>query len=82
MWLAEVEDDASKVTPETYSTLRWWAHEMSECTKVDPENKSRYDNTVDEVYVERLMRAEDFLDRHGLWKQFLDEDEVIVRKAR
>ena len=55
---------------------------MSECTKVNPENKSRYDNTVDEVYVERLMRAEDFLDRHGLWKQFLDEDEVIVRKAR
>jgi hypothetical protein len=56
-----------------------WGNEMDDCEKVDSDNKWKYYNTSGEIDEEKLTRMVDFLDRHGLWAQFKDEDAVGKR---
>ena len=57
-----------------YSTVSQWIFEMMDCEKVDPENKFRYENTMTEAYAVRVIRLRHFVERHGLWEQFIAED--------
>jgi hypothetical protein len=47
---------------------------MSDCEKVDPENRLRYHNIESELTVEEKMRMEDFLHHHQLWDKFTTAD--------
>lgn len=73
VWFARLEDTDTPMH-ETYLTLPKWSLEMRDCEKVDPQNRSRYRNVRTEISAERVMRGENFLDRHSLWNQFLSED--------
>jgi hypothetical protein len=51
-----------------------WLREMGDCDKVDPNNHSNYHDTEAEITVEDALRMEGFIQRHGLWNKFIDED--------
>jgi len=48
--------------------------EMDACEKVDPPNRLRYYNTPCEMDSEQGERLSHFIIRHGLNKQFMEED--------
>ena len=73
LWISKIEEGDSPRLP-AFTVLTQWSHEMIECGKVDPNNEQRYYNTgseIDEVESNRLLG---FLDRHGLYQKFLEED--------
>jgi hypothetical protein len=73
LWLSSVEQADSPRLP-SYAVLSKWDHEMTDCEKVDPENKWKYYNTGSEIDVIEASRLMDFLHRHGLWEKFKEED--------
>jgi hypothetical protein len=75
LWLSKVEAGEGQAALPEYGVIGKWAYEMSDCMNVDPENKLRYYNTESEIYVEQKGRLRDFIQRHQMWNQFLDEDE-------
>lgn len=76
LWLSEIEanDKDSSVQLPDMSVLHQWLREMNNCITVDPENKTRYYNTVGEIDAEMLLRTESFIRRHALWSKFMGED--------
>jgi hypothetical protein len=72
LWLDKLE--SSDTIPEDFRTLNGWSHEMGECTSVDPENQRRYYNVRGEIQAVMVMRLEAFLERHGLFDKFIEED--------
>jgi hypothetical protein len=77
LWLSELEKDAPKLPD--FNALRKWNHGMTDCEKVDPDNKLRYHNTGGKTDAEEITRMVSFLDRHGLWVQFQAEDKAGKR---
>jgi hypothetical protein len=74
-WMSKLEQPEDKGTADvSYDTLTGWHKEMSKCQVVDPANSERYYNAMGESNAEQLGRMIDFLSRHNLWKEFLDED--------
>jgi len=73
VWVADIEQVDSPRLPK-YSVLSKWSHEMTDCEKVDPDNKGKYYNTGAEIDAMQAIRLMDFLDRHGLWAKFKEED--------
>ena len=76
LWLAEIEEsvqDHSAHLPGIHG-IREWEQEMSDCQKVDPENRLRYYHTERELMVEEKMRMQDFLHHHQLWDKFITAD--------
>jgi len=78
LWMADLEEADSKQLP-TFHVLTKWADEMTDCEKVDPDNKWGYYNTLTEIGAEKRTRLVNFLDRHGLWDKFKQEDEAGKR---
>jgi hypothetical protein len=74
-WMSKLEQPDDKgVDDVSYDTLNGWHKEMSKCEVVDPSNYWKYYNAMGESNAEQLGRMIDFLSRHNLWQQFLDED--------
>jgi len=51
-----------------------WQDEMLQCLAVDPENHLKYSNTQSETEADIELREGDFINRHGLFEQFIAED--------
>jgi hypothetical protein len=75
LWLDKIESDPSANMAD-YVTLNGWTREMLECRSVDPDNQHRYYNVVGEIASVRIVRLERFLDRHGLYDKFIEEDKA------
>ena len=79
LWLAQAEDNVGTnkdgdTLPPSYNTLSEWRREMQNCVDVDPENRRSYSNTESELVVVLKRRLGDFIERHGMWSKFLEED--------
>ena len=72
LWLSQLEDSNFKLP--SYDTVANWHREMIACETVDPGNSFKYYNTQSEIASDKSNRLKHFLDRHGLWKQFEQED--------
>jgi hypothetical protein len=80
LWLDKLERAVDTVPlPEDYRTLVGWTGEMIDCRSVDPENKLRYYNISGELASEKLIRFHHFLERHGLYDKFIEEDKAGKR---
>ena len=73
LWLAELEDN--RVRDVKYFALADWKIEMRKCESADSENRRKYETTESEVLAAQASRQSDFIDRHGLFHQFIVEDE-------
>ena len=51
-----------------------WFLEMQDCISADPENQSRYYNTMIETSNMLNTKLQSYLKRHNLWDQFMAED--------
>jgi hypothetical protein len=71
LWLSNLED--SPKLP-AYDTLTKWEAEMMDCQTVDPDNKAKYYNTLEEASEVAGLRLMNFVTRHNLWAQFYAED--------
>ena len=80
-WLSQLEDDNARAAPD-YVTEFEERKEMAACEEVDPDNRARYYNTVAEIGFDESTRMGDFIQRHGLWKQFIEEDKAGMRPRR
>jgi hypothetical protein len=76
LWSDMLEDSGSLPN---YVTLSGWFHEIFECKSVDPDNRQRYYNVLGEIDSAKVMRLEKFLDRHGLYDKFIEEDKSSKR---
>ncbi len=72
LWLDKLEGSSASLP--NYLTLAGWFHEMHECKSVDPENQRRYYNVCGEISSEQFVRLTGFLERHGLYDKFIEED--------
>lgn len=75
LWLATIEEnnDGSPEIP-AYRVLSKWSYAMSDCEKVDPDNRRKYYNTRAEILATQQSRLLNFIDRHDLYNKFLEED--------
>lgn len=48
--------------------------EMMDCISVDPTHENDYRSVLDATTSVIALRALHFIDRHGLWQRFVDED--------
>jgi hypothetical protein len=74
LWLSKIEADTGRAPLPEYSVIGKWEAEMSDCMDIDPENRVKYYNTSGEIVVEQKGRLRDYMARHQLWADFLDED--------
>jgi len=79
LWFSRVESsvgtfESGDTLSERYGTLSQWRSEMTDCMEVDPENRVKYYNTAGEIFVVTKRRLTDFIERHGLWDKFIEED--------
>jgi hypothetical protein len=74
LWFAWLED-THHLLPR-YPELSAWSNEMMNCMTVDGELSWQYHNVHAEVLAVQMLRLENFVERHGLIKQFLMEDEA------
>jgi hypothetical protein len=77
LWLAKVKGSADALP--NFMTLNSWGREMSECKSVDPDNLLLYYTVSSEIGGAELLRLTDFIDRHGLFDKFLEEDNAGKR---
>ena len=73
LWLTRLESTHG-VEQVTYMQLGDWWHEMRECDASDPVNHDQYYNTTSEIQAAEQLRLIDYLDRHNLLVQFVEED--------
>jgi hypothetical protein len=73
LWLSEVEEGDSPKLP-TVKVLTQWTSEMDDCQKVDRGNRAKYYNTGAEIDAHIGNRYLNFIDRHGMFGQFIAED--------
>jgi|ERR1700678_725033 len=78
LWLSKIEEGDSPRLPK-YDVLSEWDSEMTDCRRVDPNNKWAYYNTGEEIAEVKQTRLVDFVGRHNLWHQFKVEDEAGKR---
>jgi len=74
LWLSKLEGPESGLDDAPFSTLNAWNAELDQCKAVDPQNHFKYYNTTSEITAEQFIRAQHFIDRHGLHDQFIAED--------
>jgi hypothetical protein len=75
LWFTQLED-ATKGSDNlpAIDVIRAQSLEMMKCEDVDPGNRLKYYATESENVVVEKGRMEHFLDRHDMWKKFLEED--------
>jgi hypothetical protein len=78
LWVAKLEDTTAFM-PETMDALTGWTGEMYDCMSVDPENRIRYYNVTGEIWATKGSRFMNFLKRHNLYEQFIEEDKAGKR---
>ncbi len=78
LWLDKLKNTTERM-PEDYRTLHGWSYEMGDCRSVDPENRNPYYNVEGEINALMMIRLLDFLDRHGLYDKFIEEDKAGKR---
>jgi hypothetical protein len=74
LWFSKLEGPESNLDDTTIITLNDWSKEMVQCEAVDPENRFKYGNTSAESVAEKSIREMHFINRHGLYDQFIAED--------
>jgi hypothetical protein len=72
-WLSKLESDHD-LDNVTIPMLQAWQREMSQCRVVDVPNHHKYYNTEMEAAASESTREYNFIKRHGLLSQLLDED--------
>jgi hypothetical protein len=78
LWLSQLETPTGPADVQ-YSTLVKWVDELQKCTVVDPDRASEYENTRNETLFVEATRQSSFIQRHGLFPQFLAEDKAGKR---
>ena len=74
-WMSKLTQADEKGTDDVpFVTLLGWDAEMEKCRAVDPPNRWQYFNVGEEALAAMTMRLRDFMVRHDVWQQFLDED--------
>src|SRR5215831_4094632 len=72
LWLSLVEDANPKLPD--FNTMLDEIREMDACKRVNPGNVYLYMGTESEIAASLSNRYMHFLQRHGLWAKFLEED--------
>jgi hypothetical protein len=74
-WSSKLAQPVGKEADDVmYMTLLGWDAEMDKCQVVDPPNRWQYFNVGEEALAAMAIRQRDFINRHDMWQQFLDED--------
>lgn len=63
----------------SWDTISQWAGEMEECETADPENHAAYHDVRAQILAFKSMRQVDFIVRHDLYDQFIEEDKAGKR---
>jgi hypothetical protein len=75
LWMSKLEQTQPSGTKDvSYNTLQSWIDEMGDCEAVDPDESNRYINVTHETLSEIAIRYRNFLWRHNLEEQFIQED--------
>jgi len=75
LWQDKLQTSDHSTLPD-YMTLDKWFSEMAECRTLDPENVRQYYHTLGDLGFDQASRLEHFVDRHGLFDKFLEEDKA------
>jgi hypothetical protein len=78
LWMSKLEQTQPKPSGTrdvSYKVLQSWIDEMGDCEAVDPDESNRYINVTHETLSEIAIRYRNFLWRHNLEDQFIQEDE-------
>ena len=78
LWQEKLQSFDRSTLPD-YMTLDKWFSEMAKCRTLDPENVRQYYHTLGDLGFDQASRLENFLDRHGLFDKFLEEDKAGKR---
>lgn len=70
IWLTEM----TQSNDQSFSTLGQRFTEMRQCIELDPAHNTRYYNTGSQALYLQALRETDFLTRHNLYDQFIEED--------
>jgi hypothetical protein len=62
-----------------WDIISQWAAEMEECETADPEDRAAYHDVRAEILAFKSMRQLDFIVRHELYDQFIEEDKAGKR---
>ncbi len=76
LWLDEAENSHTHLN---FVNMDGWLMELHDCERVDSNNRFIYHNTESEVIAEQALRMESFIQRHGLWNKFINEDSAGKR---
>jgi hypothetical protein len=74
LWFSKLEDLPVDTNLPSFTILRQWSDEMTNCKEVDPKNAWLYFNVQaesDTIQAARMMR---FISREHLWDKFIEED--------
>ena len=74
LWLATIEESKDSERNPAFLVLTKWDREMTDCEKVDPDNRVKYYCTGAEIAALREVRLLNFLARHDLFPKFIEED--------
>lgn len=72
LWFSQLEGESANEP--MFAVLIKRGAEMEDCEQVDPDNELHYFNTRAEINAVELGRMTDFIQRHNLLKQFIEED--------
>jgi hypothetical protein len=74
-WSSKLTQPVGKEADDVlYMTLLGWDAEMEKCQVVDHPNRWQYFNVGEEALAAMAIRQRDFINRHDMGQQFLDED--------
>jgi hypothetical protein len=82
VWLEKLESPGvgpGTTDDVTFTTLIEWNKEMGMCGTVDPSRRFQYVSTSKEIFAAVAIRYQDFIDRHDLYPQFIQEDSAGKR---
>lgn len=75
LWMSKLEvPNGGGLLDIPYDTLMAWVHEMGDCEEVDPDWGDKYRNVAHETIARMAARFRDFVWRHNLYDQFIQED--------
>ena len=76
LFLSKVEasNDANSDYLPGWDIISEWAAEMQECEMADPNGHAAYHNVREQIYAYKSVRQLDFIVRHDLYDQLIEED--------
>jgi len=79
LWWNQLDNDKEAISKLTVRQLNERSGEMNQCGIVDKQHVESYSRTAAMFHLEIENRLRRFLERHGLMKQFVDEDRAGKR---